>query len=241
MTIEDGVLTITDDSTNNVAGGGMVLSVALPANVLNGTTGLVIDFNFGAWSMVQITEMYAVNEEDFYKLSVHNNEATVSVSSGTSVATPNSYRDSSYWGGAVHTAFQTISYTMQNLAQFNATDSAYVVTYSLPMMNFSQYSEAFFGFTAVTAAGDATVTINGKSYTYDLYDGYVYVKMLIKDGVLTVIGDGANNLGQILIRVELPETVVYGEEALKIEWSTAGWSQVEITEMQTLTYAEHVK
>ena len=57
--IKDGVLTVTDDSKTNNDGGATVITVALSANVLNGTAGLVIDFQFNAWSQAEITEMHA--------------------------------------------------------------------------------------------------------------------------------------------------------------------------------------
>jgi hypothetical protein len=52
-------LTVTDDSKTNNDGGATVITVALSANVLNGTAGLVIDFQFNAWSQAEITEMHA--------------------------------------------------------------------------------------------------------------------------------------------------------------------------------------
>ena len=98
--------------------------------------------------------------------------------------------------------------------------------------------KGYFGFTAATAAGNTTVTVGGESYTYDANAGYVYVKMLVKDGVLTVIGDGANNAGTVYMSVALSESVLNGSEALTITWSTAAWSQVEITEIQTNTWVD---
>ena len=68
--------------------------------------------------------------------------------------------------------------------------------------------------------------------------GYVYVKMLVKDGVLTVIGDGEKNAGTVYMTVALSEAVLNGSQALTIGWSTAGWSQVEITEIQTNTWID---
>jgi hypothetical protein len=57
--IKEGVLTMTDDSKANVDGGATVITTTLSADVLNGTTGLVIDFQFDAWSQAEITEMHA--------------------------------------------------------------------------------------------------------------------------------------------------------------------------------------
>jgi hypothetical protein len=57
--IKDGILTMTDDSQDGRDGGATVITVALSANVLNGTAGLVIDFQFDAWSQAEITEMHA--------------------------------------------------------------------------------------------------------------------------------------------------------------------------------------
>ena len=231
VSIVNGVLTMTDDSKTQNDGGGVIFTAALPENVANGTTGLVIDFNFDAWSQAEITEMHTVKTEQAIHI-VENNAATMEMS-GTSVGTSLRYEESTYWGAGAHTAFNT-SYTSQNLVSFNAADSAYTATFTLPKFNFASYSEAYFGFTAATAAGEATVTVAGASYTYDLNAGYLYVKMLVKDGVLTILGDGAKNADTVYATIELSEAVLSGSEALTITWSTAGWSQVEITEMQAV-------
>ncbi len=59
VSIKDGVLTVVDDSKTNVAGGGTILTVALSEAVLNGEEKLALDFNFGAWSQIEITSLCA--------------------------------------------------------------------------------------------------------------------------------------------------------------------------------------
>ena len=59
VTIKDGVLTVTDDSKNNVAGGGTVLTAALSQEVFNGTEKLALEFDFCAWSQIEITSLCA--------------------------------------------------------------------------------------------------------------------------------------------------------------------------------------
>ena len=231
VTIRNGVLTMVNESDSSV-----VLTVALPENVLNGTAGLVIDFNFGAWSQAEITEMHALKVIRDVFSTVEDNQAAITVT-GSSINTQN-YQPHTYWGGNCKTDFQTATYTKYNLAQFAAADAAYTATFTLPKFDFMQYDEVYFGFTAVTAAGNATVTVGDGSYTYDLNAGYVYVKMLIKGNTLTVIGDGANNAGTIYTATTLTENVLNGTEALTINWSTAGWAQVEITEMHTVNMVD---
>ena len=236
VTIVNGVLTMVVEKANNVATGLVALTVALPNNVANGTASLVIDFNFGAWSQAEITEIHALSKVRTVLSAVYDNVVTMQYS-GTTMSNSLRYDASSYWGTGAHTAFNT-SYTSQNLVSFNAAGSAYTATFTLPKFAFADYKEAYFGFTAATAAGTTSVTVGGQSYTYDLNDGYVYVKMLIKDGVLTVIGDGAGNAGTVYMTATLSEAVLNGSEALTITWSTAGWSQVEITEIQTNTWVD---
>ena len=233
VTIKDGTLTMADDSKSNNDGGVVIFTATLPAEVANGTTGLVIDFQFDAWSQAEITEMHTSRKVNKLLVDVYDNAVTMEMS-GTTVATELRYDASSYWGTGTHTAFNT-SYTKQNLVSFNAAADGYTAIFTLPKFDFTQYDEAYFGFTAATAEGNTTVTVGGGSYTYDLNAGYLYVKMLVKDGVLTVIGDGANNAGTVYMTVELSEAVLNGSEALTITWETVGWAQVEITEMHAVT------
>ena len=58
VTIKDGVLTMTDDSKTNIDGGETVITTALSTDVLNGTAGLVINFEFDKWSQAENTDMY---------------------------------------------------------------------------------------------------------------------------------------------------------------------------------------
>ena len=132
---------------------------------------------------------------------------------------------------------QTVTYDYLNFAQYNAADQAYTVTYALSKVDFSQCKEVYFGIVAATAAGDCTINVGGASYTYDLNAGYLQMKVVIKDNTLTIIGDGANNVGQILASVQLSEAILNGEETLNVTWTTAGWSQVEITEMRVTMLA----
>ena len=163
-----------------------------------------------------------------------SNKATVEIS-GTTAGQPNVYFPRNNWTpDGTHVAMQSLTYDYLNFAQYNAANTAYTVTYTLPKVDFSQCSEVYFGIAAATAAGDCTINVGGASYSYDLNAGYLQMKVVIKDNVLTIIGDGANNVGQILASVELSEAILTGEEALTITWTTAGWSQVEITEMRAM-------
>jgi hypothetical protein len=56
VTIANGVLTMVNEKDNSVA-----LAVELPEAVLNGTESLTIDFNFGYWAKVEVTEMHTVS------------------------------------------------------------------------------------------------------------------------------------------------------------------------------------
>lgn len=58
VVIKNGVLTVTDDSKNNSNGGATVITVALSSEILSGETALSIDFNFTAWSQVEMTDVY---------------------------------------------------------------------------------------------------------------------------------------------------------------------------------------
>ena len=220
----------------NEADSAVVLTVTLPENVANGTASLTINFTFGgAWSQAEITELHAKSVVREIVSTVVDNQATITAS-GTSINTQR-YDNASYWGDGIKTAFNT-SYTKYNLAQFAGANSEYTATLTMPKFDFTKYTEAYFGFTAVTAAGNATVSVGDGSYTYDLNDGYVYVKMLVKDGVLTAIGDGANNAGTVYMSTTLSEAVLNGSQALTITWRTAGWAQVELSEIQTSTYVD---
>ena len=236
VSVVDGVLTMVDDSTGNNDGGGVIFTAVLPENVANGTAGLVIDFAFDAWSQVEITEMHVCSIARKIVSTVQDNQATIAVS-GSSINTQG-YNPYTYWGGGISLDFKTSTYTNYNLAQFAEAGSAYNATFTLPEFDFSKYSEAYFGIASVTAAGDATVTIAGASYTFDLNDGYVYVKVVISGNTLTIIGDGAKNVGSVLASVELSEAILNGTEALVVNWSTAGWSQFELSEIQTNTWVE---
>lgn len=52
------MITLYDDSAAGNDGGGVVFTVTLDEAVVNGTTGLVIDFEFDGWSQGEITEGY---------------------------------------------------------------------------------------------------------------------------------------------------------------------------------------
>ena len=64
VSIKDGVLTVIDDSKNNIDGGAVIFTVLLPEDVLNGTKGLEIDFNFEAWAQVENTSLCTVLTAD---------------------------------------------------------------------------------------------------------------------------------------------------------------------------------
>lgn len=164
------------------------------------------------------------------------NKATVEVSgttTGQPAGQPNVYYHSSNWRPEdIYVVTQTETYEYLNFAHYNAADAAYTATYTLAKVNFSQYKEVYFGVTAATAEGDCTINVNGASYTYDVSAGYLQMKVIVSGNILTIVGDGVNNVGQTLATVELSEAIVNGEEALTLTWSTAGWSHVEITEMR---------
>ena len=177
-----------------------------------------------------IQEYFKAEEESI----ILSNKATVEIS-GTTAGQPNVYFPRNNWTPeGTHVAMQSLTYDYLNFAQYNAANTAYTVTYTLPKVDFSQCSEVYFGIAAATAAGDCTINVGGASYSYDLNAGYLQMKVVIKGNVLTIIGDGANNVGQILASVELSEAILTGEEALTITWTTAGWSQVEITEIRAM-------
>ena len=238
-TIIGGVLTLKDDSTGNNDGGGVIFTATLPADVANGKAGLAIEYAFDAWSQAEITEMHTISRIRKTFSAVHDNQATIAVS-GSSINAQD-YQPHTYWGANISTDFATGSYEKYNLAQFAEAASAYNATFTLPTFNFTQYSEAYFGIASVTAAGEATVTIAGASYTFDLYDGYVYVKVVVSGDTLTIIGDGAKNVGQVLATVTLSEEILSGKQALVVNWSTAGWSQFELSEIQTNSWIEEIK
>ena len=240
--IANGYLTLidfasTNDVKNNAIGysqNGYFLRVKLSDRIMNGTEALKLEWLMpAAYGWFEVTEIHASQMVQIVTSAVYENEATVDVNgtSGNNIL----YSPASNWGTSAKMDFQTATYTNINFAQFSEAATDYTVTYTLPKFNFSQYNEAYFGFTAATAKGNASVTINGTSYTYDLNDGYYYVKMMVKGNTLMVIGDGASNLGQVLMTVQLTAGQINGTEALTIQWTTAGWSQVEITEIHTST------
>ena len=48
------------EKANNVAAGSVALTVELPEAVLCGDEALVIDFQFGAWSQAEVTELHTL-------------------------------------------------------------------------------------------------------------------------------------------------------------------------------------
>jgi hypothetical protein len=56
VTIANGVLTMVNEMDDSVA-----LTVVLSEAVLNGTESLTINFNFGYWAKVEVTEMHTVS------------------------------------------------------------------------------------------------------------------------------------------------------------------------------------
>lgn len=243
--VADGYITFynfasTDEVKNKAIGyaeNGYFLRAQLSEAVLNGTEGLKLEFAMGAaYAWFEVTELQATMAPTYKQfIAAYDNEATC-VIEGTE-ASHFAYTPAAHWGSSAKMDFETATYTNINFSQFNPADTAYNVAFTLAKFDFTQYAETYFGFTAATAEGDATVTVNGTSYTYDLNKGYYYVKMLVKGNTLTVIGDGASNAGQVLMTVELTEAQLNGTEAIVINWSTAGWSQVEITEYQAVTVA----
>ena len=231
--------TLTVYSDNQGEESAIVIQTKLDEAVLNGTTGLEMGLSFEFYGVVQMTELFTPSLIRKTFSAVHDNQATIAVS-GSSIKTQN-YQPYTYWGTSIKTEFSTSSYTKFNLAQFAEAASAYNATFTLPTFNFTQYSEAYFGIASVTAAGEATVTIAGASYTFDLNDGYVYVKVVVSGDTLTIIGDGAKNVGQVLATVTLSEEILSGKQALVVNWSTAGWSQFELSEIQTNSWVEEIK
>ena len=225
--IKEGVLTMTDDSKANVDGGATVITTTLSTDVLNGTAGLAIDFQFNAWSQAEITEMRytrAVVSE-----SVYENDPNVDTSNG---ASDSGERIQTGWGGH-HTEYNTSYETYVHMMQFNSGNHDGVVT--LDAFNYNAYDEVYFGLFAITT-GNGTITIGGQSFSFDSSKGHSF-KVMIKDGVLTVTDDSKTNNdgGATVITVALSANVLNGTAGLVIDFQFDAWSQAEITEMHAST------
>ena len=223
--IKDGILTMTDDSKTNVDGGATVITTTLSANVLNGTAGLAIDFQFDAWSQAEITEMHTTTLPDTTpKAFVENlNDPTIA---GAHDAGNNHDGATGY-----HTTYNT-TYETFHMAQFKA--DPHDGTMTLKACNYAALEEAYFGLFAITA-GNGTITIGGQSFSFDSSKEH-YFKVMIKDGVLTMTDDSQDGRdgGAAIFTVTLSEDVLNGTAGLVIDFQFDAWSQVEITEMHAL-------
>ena len=221
--IKDGVLTMSDDSKDNVDGGATLIEVTLPENVLTGKTGLVIDFQFNAWAQAEVTEMHTT----YLKAWVYD-EAIANNPIG--------------WG-------TTGTRVNQFVTEYNATSQktfdegcGFKGDAAIVAVNYNAYDEVYFGLHAIAGARSWTpydgdngiITINGVSYEIDPNNANYFFKIIIKDGVLSMIVEKANNVGSgtEVLRVALSEEVLSGKEQLVISFTFGGaWSQAEITEL----------
>ena len=223
--IKDGILTMTDDSQDGRDGGAAIFTVTLSEDVLNGTAGLAIDFQFDAWSQAEITEMHATMIPDTTpKAYVENlNNPTVA---GAHDAGSNHEGATGY-----HQEYNT-TYETFHMAQFNA--DPHDGTMTLETCNYAALKEAYFGLFVITA-GNGTITIGGQSFSFDASKGHSF-KVMIKDGVLTVTDDSKTNNdgGATVITTTLSADILNGTAGLVIEFQFDAWSQTEITEMHAL-------
>jgi len=216
--IQDGVLTLTDDSQANNDGGATVLTVSLSKDILSGMENLVIDCQFDAWSQVEITEMYST---ECLVTAVVKNIPTVN---------GGAYRgDQNLVGmGNVHTAYKT-SYNNFYMTQFGT--APYTGTFTFNKVNYNACTEVSFGLYAIST-GNGVITIGDKSFSFDSSKEH-YFKLVIMDGILMLTDDSKTNTdgGATVIKVELSEDILNGTEALVINFQFTGWSQVENTDM----------
>jgi len=223
--IKDGVLTMTDDSQDGRDGGATIFTVTLSADVLNGTAGLAIDFQFDAWSQAEITEMHATMIPDTTPKAYLENLNNPTVAGAHDAG--------SNHDGATgcHTTYKT-TYETFHMAQFNADPHDGTIT--LEKCNYAALKEAYFGLFAITA-GNGTITIGGQSFSFDASKEH-YFKVMIKDGILTMTDDSQDGRdgGAAIFTVTLSADVLNGTAGLVIEFQFDAWSQVEITEMHAL-------
>ena len=216
--IQDGILTLTDDSKNNNDGGATVLTVALSKDVLSGMENLVIDCQFDAWSQVEITEMYST---ECLVTAVVKNIPTVN---------GGAYRgDQNLVGmGNVHTAYKT-SYNNFYMTQFGT--APYTGTFTFNKVNYNACTEVSFGLYAIST-GNGVITIGDKSFSFDSSKEH-YFKLVIMDGILMLTDDSKTNSdgGATVIKLELSKDILNGTEALVINFQFTGWSQAENTDM----------
>ncbi len=225
--ISDGVLTVTDDSKNDADGGTTVLTANLPENVLNGTEGLVIDFDFDAWSQAEITEMYAVECAVTARLNGKPNVGSARYRGDQNVVGM----------GNVHTKYKT-EYENFYMTQFDG--DPYDGTFTFGNIDYSSVTEVYFGLYAISA-GNGTIDIFGQKFTFDNSKEH-YFKVKVKNGVLTVTDDSKNNAdgGAAVLTVTLPEKVISGEEPLVISFDFTAWSQGENTDIYFVITADDV-
>jgi len=221
VTIKNGVLTMADDSTGNNDGGGVIFTATLPEDVANGNTGLVIDFQFDAWSQAEITEMHVLGEK---------------LGEMTFANEPSGWNADGSRVGNFVTAYASAKQKTFDSSNNFAADAV------LPTFNYNAYAEVYFGVFAIAGArawdpydaDNGIITINGVSYEVNPQNGDHYFKVTIKNGVLTMVVEKANNVtsGLVALTTTLPENVANGTEALTISFAFGGaWSQAEITEI----------
>jgi len=223
--IKEGVLTMTDDSKTNNDGGATVITTTLSADVLNGTAGLVIDFQFDAWSKAEITEMRMTTIPDTTPKAYLKNANDPTVAGAHDAG--NNHDGATGYHQEYNTTYKTF-----HMAQFNATPHDGTMT--LKGVNYAALEEAYFGLFAI-ASGNGKITIGGQSFSFDASKGHSF-KVMIKDGVLTVTDDSKTNNdgGATVITTALSADVLNGTAGLVIDFQFDAWSQAEITEMHAL-------
>jgi hypothetical protein len=117
-------------------------------------------------------------------------------------------------------------------------NNGYDGTAVLPVFNYNEYEEVYFGLFAVAAAESwepyngvsGIITINGVSCAgVDPMNGSgYYYKVTIANGVLRMVDEAT---GSVVLTVALPEAVLSGAEGLTIDFTFEYWAQAEITEL----------
>lgn len=238
LTIKNGILTMSDDSTNNNDGGGVIFSVALSEAIANGTESLVIGFAFDvSGSQTEITAMHVLKKAQKV-LSAELNNAP-SVNGALNNGTPNSIKT---YKSATYTNNYWILFRTQENNNFDGT-----VTFS--KVNYKVNKEVYFGMYVLLDAEQwspsridqtATITINGQSWSITSNPQEHWYKVRIAEGVLTVTDDSTSNAdaGATVLRIALPENVLNGTEALSIDFNFGAYAEVQTTSMHTNTWVD---
>ncbi len=224
ITVMGGLLIVSDDNKSNNDGGGVLFTAVLSDDVANGYTGLVINFQFDAWSQAEITEMHVLNPFTSSESTFDN------VPSGWSTA-----------GTKVANFITAYNATKQKTFDSGTYDG----TATLPAFNFNAYDEVYFGIHAIAGATswspyvaeNGIITINGASFdAINPQNGDYYFKAVVTGGTLTLMLEKANNeTARQVFSVALSESVANGTESLVIDFNFGAWSQAEITELHAVT------